>query len=227
MSIRRPLVLMVASTAIALATPCAWPAVAVGVDVGTLGVGPEVQFSLTSSLNLRLGAAAFNYSRDVTDTDVTYDGKLKLANGIGALEWHPGGSIFKIAVGVVATANKVDITGVPTGGSYVLGGNTYQASEIGSVTGKIKAGNGIAPYAGIGLGNPLADGSHFKVQFDVGVIYTGAPKVELTASCAAAVPPATCAQIQQDALVELNDLEQKSTQLKVWPVVNLGFAYRF
>jgi hypothetical protein len=227
MIIRRPLALLAGTAAFALATPCAWSAVAVGVDAGTLGIGPEVQFSLSRSLNLRVGVTAFNYNHDVTDTEVTYRGKLKLANGFGTLEWHPGGSIFKLAVGAVATSNKVDITGVPTGGSYVLGGNTYQASEIGSVTGKIKAGNGVAPYVGIGVGNPVGEGSHFKVQFDVGVIYTGAPKVELAAQCAAAVPPATCAQIQQDALTELNDLEQKSTQLKVWPVVNLGFAYRF
>ncbi|MFO1400074.1 MAG: hypothetical protein U1F30_02480 [Steroidobacteraceae bacterium] len=223
----RPIVLAAATALIALASAGARSAVAVGIDAGTLGIGPEVQLALTHSLNLRLGVAAFSYSRNVTDTDVTYDGTLKLANGFGMLEWHPGGSIFKLAIGAVGTANKVDVDGVPTGGSYQLGDNTYPASDIGTVTGKLKVGSGIAPYVGIGVGNPLADGSHFKVQFDVGVMYTGAPKAEIVATCAAAVPAPTCAQIQADVLVEINKLEQQSTQLKVWPVINLGVAYRF
>jgi hypothetical protein len=202
-------------------------AVSLGIDAGTLGAGPELQFTLGDTLNARVGFAAYSYDRDVTDTGVTYHGKLKLSNGLALLEWHPGGHSFKVSFGAVATGNKVDITGVPTSGSYQIGNGTYPASDFASVQGTVKAGNGVAPYLGVGFGNPLGEGSHLTLLFDLGVIYTGAPKASLSASCSASVPAATCAQIQQDAAVEINKLQNQYTQLKIWPVVNLGLAYRF
>ncbi len=190
-------------------------AVSLGVDAGTLGVGPELQFGLSDSLAARVGFTALSYSRNVTDTGIRYDGTLKLSNGFALLEWHTGGASFKASFGAVVTSNKIDITGVPSGGNYQLGNSTYPASNIGSITGAVKAGNGLAPYVGIGFGHPLAEGAHLTFLFDIGLIFTGSPKVSLTANCSASVPAQTCTQIRQDAAVEVAKLEDKSTQLKL------------
>jgi hypothetical protein len=64
-------------------------AVSLGVDAGTLGVGPELQFGLSDSFAARVGFTTLGYSRNVTDTGIRYDGTLKLSNGIALLEWHP------------------------------------------------------------------------------------------------------------------------------------------
>lgn len=220
----------VALAAMLLSLAAAGPALAavsLGIDAGTLGIGPELQFGLTDSWNARVGYAAYNYNRDVTDTGVDYHGTLKLGNGFALLEWHPGGHTFKVSFGAVATSNKVDITGVPSSGSYQIGNGNYPASDFASVQGTVKVGNSIAPYLGVGFGNPVVEGSHLTFLFDLGVLYSGSPKASLSATCSASVSPATCAQIQQDVAVEVGKLQDQSTQLKLWPVVNLGLAYRF
>ena len=99
---------------------------------------------------------------------------------------------------------------------------------------------GIGPEVQVGLTDTLAlragyaAYSYDRTQhdtnadyFDLGVVFTGEPKVMLTAICNPVVPAATCTQVQQDARTELANLQQNATQLKVWPVVGLGFGYRF
>jgi hypothetical protein len=62
--------------------------------------------------------------------------------------------------------------------------------------------------------------------FDLGATNAGTPSVTLTANCTAAVQ-AVCSQLQSDVDAERQKLEQKLTLLKWYPVIGIGFSFRF
>lgn len=200
---------------------------AVALRVGTPGVGAELDFGLAPSWVARIGYAAFSYSGTVNDTDATYHGKLKLSHASALLDWYPGAHALRLTAGAVGTGTKVDIVGVPAAGTYTIGDQTYSTSEVGSVTGQFKVGSGVAPYLGLGFGNPVGGGHHLTALFDIGVIFTGTPKIALQANCAATAPAQVCAEAQQSVQDEITKLHDKADELKFWPVLNLGLAYRF
>ena len=203
------------------------PAFGIGLRAGTLGIGADLDFKLNDSLNVRMGYAGGSISRSVTDTQVHYDGTLKLSNPSALIDWRPFQGVFHLTAGAVASSTKIEATGVPAaGGSYTINGNTYTSADIGSVSGEFKFGNSVAPYVGLGWGNVVGTSGHFSVLFDVGAIYAGSPKIALTANCTSAVP-AVCTQLQSDVDAEKAKLAKDLTILKWYPVVSLGFGYRF
>lgn len=201
--------------------------VALGVRAGTLGVGPELSAALSPSWQVRLGYTFFNYTHDFTDSDGTYHGNLKLRNGSLLVDWRPGGGIFAITAGAVETGDRVDARGVPNNGTFTLNGINYSASEVGSVTGEIKPGHDLSPYVGLGVGTHLDSPSHWRWSLNAGAVFMGTPQVSLTANCSPSLPSVTCAQIQQNAVAEEADLRDHANLMKVWPVLDLGLAYRF
>jgi hypothetical protein len=220
------------AASLALATAVAAPACAdtqagFAIRAGTLGLGADVDFSLNQHLNARVGFAGYSVNRAVTDTNVTYDGTLKLSNPSALLDWRLFGGAFRVSFGAVASGTKIDATGRPAAnGTYTLGNNTYTASQIGSLDGTFKLGNSVAPYLGFGWGNVVGRDEHFSVLFDVGATYSGTSNVTLTANCTTGVA-AICSQLQSDVDTERQNLESKLMLLKWYPVVALGVGYRF
>jgi hypothetical protein len=125
---------------------------------------------------------------------------------------------FRISLGGLYNDNKLDLTGAPTGGNYVINGITYTAAQAGTVTGNVKF-NKFAPYVGLGYGNALAD-SGWGLSLDAGAIYQGMPKATLSATGAAAGLAANVA-------AEQIQLQNSVKNYKWWPVVSVGMDYRF
>ena len=194
---------------------------------GSLGVGAGIAFPLARTVSVRLGYTAFNLGRKLQDTGVDYDGKVKLSNGSGIVDWHPGRHLFKFSLGAVGMGSRVNVTGVPTGGTYSLGDSVYTAAQIGTVQGTIRPAHSVAPYIGLGFGNELGSGRHLTALLDIGIVATGSPNVSLLATCGASVPAPVCSQIQQDAATEVTKIRNQATEYRVWPVLNLGLGYRF
>jgi hypothetical protein len=126
---------------------------------------------------------------------------------------------------VIANNNKVDVTGQPKSGSITVNGVTYTAAQIGSLSGDVKPGHKVAPYLGIGYGNVWTKGVNF--YFDLGVMFQGAPKANLTANCGPALSVAQCAQAQNDVDQEERRLEDKLKRFKYYPVANIGITIGF
>jgi len=202
--------------------------VAVGVRAGTPGLGIEVTFGLTETLNARMGYAAFNYDDEIEETDVTYDGKLKLRNPSLLLDWHPFKGGFHLSAGVVKANTKVKAEAEPTDDEFEFDDEVFQASEVGEVNGKIEMGKSIAPYIGLGWGNPVDKNGRVTFMFDIGAIYAGKPDVNLNATCGAAIAnTARCTQLLNAVQVEEDDLADEVDRFKWYPVLNLGIAVRF
>ena len=70
-----------------------------GVIFGTTGSGIEVANPLSENWNFRIHSTGGDLDKNFTHSDIQYDAGLKLTN-IGALvDWHPGGSIFRVTGG--------------------------------------------------------------------------------------------------------------------------------
>lgn len=203
--------------------------VALAVRGGTLGIGAELALGLTDELNLRVGYSAFDYSTEIEDTDVTYAGDLELRNPSALLDWHAFGGGFRLSLGAVGASTKLQGTGEPNAGNqYVINGNTYSAAQVGRVATQVEASNSVAPYIGIGWGNPVDDAGRWTLLFDIGAVYYGSePDVVVTATCGPTLPAQQCTRLQNDVNAERDELIDEVDALSWYPVLNLGVAFRF
>lgn len=192
--------------------------------VGTLGIGVDVAKSVTSQVNGRLG---FNFGKiDVnrTDSGINYDSQLNLSSVQLFGDYYPfSSSGFRVTGGLVAQNNKFSVTSKPSGtGTYTIDNTIYPISAVGSLTGEYKYGNSIAPYVGIGIGKSTNDGFGFNA--DLGVMFTGAPKVTLNASNPTFnTNPITRTQLDNQVRQTENDLKG----FNVYPVLSIGLSYGF
>ncbi len=199
-------------------------AVGVGARVGTTGIGGEIGISVAPTLLARIGYSYLNYDHTVDQTDVSYDGKLKISNASLLLDWSPLGP-FRITAGLMPNNNKLELNGRPSNGTYTLNGNTYNASDIGTLSGEMKTGNSVAPYIGIGYGNVATAGVNF--YFDLGVMYMGTPKASLSAACGGGMSAGDCSQLRNDIAHEQQRLVDQVHGLKWYPVANIGVTIGF
>jgi len=195
-----------------------------GLKIGTNGVGADFGWEIAPTLGGRIGVSGGTLNTHVDSSDIHYDAKLKLANANFLLDWSPLGP-FRITAGVVPNSNKIDMTGTPSNGTYTLNGNTYTASEVGSLTGTVKPGNSAAGYLGIGYGNVWTKGVNF--YFDLGVMFQGSPKVNLNLVCGPAASASQCSQAQGDVAAEQQRVEDKLNKFKYFPVASIGLTIGF
>jgi len=219
-------------SALLAATSMAWSMAAsadVGVSLraGTLGLGAEFNVGLTETLNLRLGYSLYDHDETIEDTDVTYDGELKLRNATALFDWHAFNGGFRFSFGAVGAGTEVHVVGRPSGGTYEIGDEVFTAAQVGSLRGNIEMGNSVAPYVGIGWGNTVDEGGRVTFLFDIGAAYMGSPEVNLVATCGAAVPAATCTRLQNEVQQEEAELADDATDYEWYPVVGVGVAIRF
>lgn len=193
---------------------------------GTLGAGVEFNVGLSEKLNARLGYSMYDYDQTVEDTDVVYDGTLKLSNSSALLDWHAFGGGFRLSLGAIGTNSKVDVLGRPTAGAYEIGDRVFTAAEVGQLKGKVTMGRTVAPYVGFGWGNPVDAEGRITVLLDIGAAYMGSPQVELTAVCGVATA-SRCDLLQAEADREEQELAEESKMYEWYPVMSLGFAVRF
>lgn len=194
--------------------------------IGTLGVGAELNLGISDRLSARVGFNAFNYKYNTTSDTVNYDFKLQLQTISALADWYPFAGWFRTSAGLLYNNNKVSLDGKPTGGSYTINGNTYLATDVGSLQGTMTF-NKVAPYLGIGWGNPVAKNKGWGLASDIGVMFQGKPKTNLTATCGPTLSPTACTQLQTDTATENTKLQDDLSNFKWWPVVSVGISYQW
>jgi hypothetical protein len=202
--------------------------VGVSLRAGTLGAGAEFNVGLTEKLNLRLGYSFFDHDDTLEETDVVYDGELSLRNATALLDYHVFGGGFRLSFGAVGASTEIDVEAKPTG-TYEIGDEVFTAQQVGRLFGKVKMGNDVAPYLGIGWGNTVDASDRITVLLDIGAVYTGSPEVNLTAICGPAAPQgsANCNRLQQEVEREEDEFADEATSYEWYPVIGLGLAIRF
>lgn len=213
--------------------------IGVGVRLSLLGVGGEVATPLTRRSNLRGGFNLFSYSRRFDKDQVTYVGDLSFRSVEAHYDWFPFAGSFHLSPGVmVYNGNQVNATAsVAPRQTFTLSSTTYFSDPANPVT-----GNGLidfrkaAPTFLLGWGNliPRRHGRHFSVPIEVGVVFTGSPRAALSLSGNVCNVNGTgCRSIGSDTTVQNNikseqdKINNNISALKVYPVISIGFGYKF
>lgn len=198
----------------------------IAAQAGTTGIALQGGMGINDSFGLRLTLNTFSQDKSGTESNVSYDATADLRSGGLFADWYPFQGGFRVSTGLFLNKNEINLTGNPSGGTYDINGTTYQASDLGSLTGKLDYGQKVAPYLGLGWGH-LGKKSGLSFMADVGVLFTGEPDVALNGTCNPALPVMTCDQLQADIAAEQAQLKDDLGDASFWPVISLGIGYTF
>jgi hypothetical protein len=213
--------------------------VGAGVKVSTLGGGAEVAVRVTHHTNVRAGFNVITYSRGFNKDGIAYNGQLDFKTFEAHYDIFPWAKSFHISGGVLAyAADPITATAlVPGNQSFTLGGVTYFSDPTRPVTGNGKiAFNRAAPTVTFGFGNlvPRKQSKHFSIPVEFGIAFQGSPKATLgLAGNVCDSPGVNCRSVASDPTVqsqiisEQNKLNNSMSFFKVYPIISVGFGYKF
>lgn len=196
-------------------------------SVGTTGVGAHATFPVTPNVDVRLGMGYLGYNYRGSTSTMKYNLDLSAKTYDALVDWYPEkGSSFRVTGGITYNGNPIDVRGQPNAaGALGIGGNIYNAGEVGSVNGKVSF-NKFQPYLGIGWGRKLKDEKGWSFSTDLGVLFQGSAKTSLNAGgCTASA--AVCNQLASDVARESSALAHEMNKFKVYPVLRVGLRYKF
>jgi hypothetical protein len=211
-------VVLLSLTAVAEENPgSGW---AMDAKVGTLGIGADISRSIVPRvLNFRTGASFFSYSTDFDEENITYNAELKLGAIPIALDVFPFKNWFRLGGGVLINLNEVTGTAKAASGTVEIGDVHYTLTDLGQVNGKVKF-NRAAPYFGLGFNNPIKKKGHLGFFVDLGMMYHGNPIASITTT-------KTVPGLQQNIDRQISDTNNDIKDFKIFPVIQLGFSYKF
>lgn len=190
--------------------------VAVGMKVGTTGLGLEGTLGVTDRVNLRASVSGLDYSTDVEEDDIEYDGTLKVRSAGVLADWYPFRGRFRLSAGAFYNGNE--FRGSAQDEALEIGDNLYDARLDAEVDWRR-----FAPYLGLGWGNAVA-GGRLSFSTDIGVLFTGSPRVSLEGRTG---DPVLEEQFQEDVQREEESLEDDLEDVKYFPVLSVSLSYRF
>lgn len=196
--------------------------VGLGAKLGTLGAGVELTKDVTRKINGRVGVNVLTYDTSGSESDVDYTIDLELSSVTAILDWHPFGGGVRVSAGVAFNGNELSMVGKPTNTSYTIGDTTYTPSEVGTLRGNVTFDD-VTPYLGIGWGNAVSPNDRFTFSLDVGVLFQGDTTADLTADGTLASDPTFQAELAK----EEQNLNEALDDFELYPVLSVGFAYRF
>jgi hypothetical protein len=186
--------------------------VAVGLKVGSVGLGGDVSLGLTDRLSVRggVGWMPFEY-------DGTYDGQryrvipperyLTLAGDLQLV------GPLRLTGGLMHRSGPVRFE-ADLRGDVEIGDDTYTSE--GRLEGEVHSA-GTAPFLALGLGRPAGSGLGFYV--DLGVAFTGDPELSLEATGPITQEPGFQASLEHERSRAEADLDD---YYRYWPVVSVG-----
>jgi hypothetical protein len=211
--------------------------VGVGATFSSLGIGFQAATPLNRSMDVRAGMNLLGYSTTFSSSGINYDASLQLRSVDALLDWYPFRGSFHVSPGAMLY-NGIQLkanTSVPAGGQFSLNNVDYYSAPGNPVGGNASLKfNSAAPMVLAGWGSLVPHNKHFSVPFEAGVVFSGAPHTSLNLTGNVCNYDGTnCRAISSDPTVQSNILAQQTTfnndisALKVYPVISIGFAYKF
>ena len=188
-------------------------------EAGTTGAGGAVGWRFWNHLGLRAGSDYFQYTASETIEDINYSAKLRTLSEPVLLEWYPWSKhSFHVSAGVAFNQNRLTGTATPSG-NITIGNNTYTPSQVGTLDLKVEQ-QPVNGYLSIGGNFFYFDKAHhWALGGELGVMYTGTPRVSLSTS-GSGVSPA-------DLESERQQITDKIEDYKFWPVLKLAVTCSF
>jgi len=214
------------------------PHIAAGVKISLLGIGGEVAVPITDKMDIRAGFNGFSYDRNFDKDGVSYAGHLNFRSAEAHYDWFPFGGSFHLSPGMlIYNGNKITADAAVAGGqSFDLDNTTYTSDPNNPVHGNGKIDfKKVAPILTIGWGSLLpGNGRHWSIPFEIGAAYQNAPRATLSlAGGACDSTGLNCRDINSDPSVlsnvqaEQDKLNKDMTSFKFYPLISVGFGYRF
>lgn len=204
------------------ATATAAQNLAVGVNVGTPGIGVQAQYQVSPMFVVRGAVDGLSFSRDEDYSDINYNGKVKEFTGGLFADLHPGGSSFFVSGGAYFGRRKIELDALPTA-PVDIGGQTFTPAQVGRLDGSAKLSD-VQPFVGLGFDNTFTTSGSWGFRGLVGVAFSKKPDVNLTASGGLlSNDPTFQARLQQ----EEDDAQDDADSFRYFPVVQLGVTRKF
>lgn len=190
-----------------------------GLKAGTLGLGLEASWQPLPYIEVRVGANSYDYDNDGTQAGIPYDATLALESLYGTANFHFPISPMRVTAGLYSNGNEMLMVNDELQ-DLNIGGITYPGAGIGTLSSTTSFAS-TSPYLGIGFDFTLA--GKVGMNLDLGVLWQGEPDVTLDASGALGADAGFQAALE----LERQDLEDEMSDFKAWPVISLGFVYKF
>lgn len=206
------------------------------VMISTLGAGVDVSTTLLPHFDLRGGGNFLTFGQGFDVDGLHYDAQLQLGSGNLRLDWFPRRRNFHISPGILYFNNYVTAPShVPAGATFDLGDETFINSVNDPVHGdaRLQYSRRVAPMLTFGFSNVLPGRhQHISVPIEFGAAFTGAPKMNVTLTGTACQQDgcfrfAENEEAQQSLRDEIRDLNDTLSNIPVYPVLSIGFGYRF
>ena len=207
----------------------------VSAEVGTLGYGANIGWSLNEKTELQAGWAGGDvadlFGGDFDANDVNYEVDADFSNPYLGVQLRPAGNWFTMGAGIIVPDNSIDVTANAEGGFYKVDGVQYNDAQTGTLKGSIDHRNKLAPYGTIGFRPNI--NNNWGVFGEVGAAYMGKTTATVNATDpnnivnytdANGAPQTTTAGEVADRAAQ--ELENKD-YLEWFPIVKVGATYRF
>lgn len=195
----------------------------VSAEVGTLGYGANIAWSMNEKTELQAGWAGGDsadlFGGDFDVDDINYDVDSDFSNPYLGVQYRPVANWFTMGAGIIVPDNDIDVRANANGDNYRIDNVDYDSAQVGTLQGTLEHRNKLAPYATIGFRPNITN--NFGVFGEVGAAYMG--KTDATVNAVNGSNAATGAAAAQAAETEL----QNKDYLEWFPIVKLGATYRF
>ena len=193
----------------------------VSAEVGSLGYGANVGFSVNEKVELQAGWAGGDvadlFGGDFDVEDIEYDVDSDFSNPYLGVQVRPMANWFTMGAGVIVPDNEININANSKDGNYRINDVDYDADAVGTLKGSVKHRNELAPYLTVGFRPNITN--NFGVFGELGAAYLGDVNSKVTASNTNA--------IATEAAAAANAELQNEDYLEWLPIVKLGATYRF
>lgn len=213
--------ILICVAAAAAAAAAAVPAAAednfqIGLTGGTLGIGPEAAYRVNPYVGVRANLTFLTVSRGFETDGIHYNGRLKLKSGGAMVDLYPFKGGFRVSAGARINGNGGSFDARPT--EYVTIGETeYSPEEVGTLSGSAST-RSFAPALTLGYGGKVGKG--FLFTADAGLLFQGSVRINEFKSSTGLINTA-------DLESERQRVQDEVDKYKVYPIVQLGIAYRF
>ena len=191
-----------------------------GVEIGTLGIGPQLGYRPLSMLGFRVDADYFSFSDSFRAGHVQYNATAHLESYGALADFYPFGESFRLTGGL--RLNENDIRGESTAVTVgtPAGQVTVPTAQFGTLGAKVTFDK-LSPYVGFGWGGTIAPGLNFTGDF--GVMFNGNPKASVDANG----PAAALAYGSGGVATARSDLQGYVDGYEYYPVIEIGLVYKF
>ncbi|HEY1803028.1 MAG TPA: hypothetical protein VGG45_00980 [Terracidiphilus sp.] len=227
--------------------------IGIGANVSPLGIGINATTVLSDYFDARAMGNFFNYTVPEFEIEgFRTNADLHLASMAASLDWYPFNSFFRVSPGLMLyNGNEISMsTRLAAGTSFKLNGQTFYSANANAATGAVPvSGSGVLGLhtrvpaftiaGGFGKFVPRSK-RHWSFPAEFGVVFMGAPTINLTTSGWACTDKAQtlCGNISDPTnpvsqdfntqlQAELTKWRADVGRVQIYPIFSYSFVYSF